>query len=137
MLQPLEMRATRPMRIHDGVLTTTTDVWSMLMASRSGDLDRVKELAARCPALLTCQYDYTAPLHLAVLEGHFSLVRYLVEHGALDPGYRNHPFLESLVVLADDRDYREIARFLKRSLSKPPKLLVGHAKTALVMAKNS
>jgi len=89
------------------------------MASRAGDLDRVKELAGQCPALLTCQYDYTAPLHLAVNAGHVHLVRNLVEHGALDPGYRNHPFLESLVALAEDREYHEIAAFLSESLSRP------------------
>jgi hypothetical protein len=64
---------------------------------RDGDLARVKELARRCPALLTCQYDYTAPLRLAVGEGHLDFVRYLAEQGALDPGYKNHPFLEPLV----------------------------------------
>jgi hypothetical protein len=107
------------MEIHGGVVSTTTDVWAMLSASRDGDLERVKELAKGCPALLTCQYDYTAPLHLAVREGHFDLVHHFVGHGALDPGYRTHPFLESLVTVADDRGYDAIARFLQESLDDP------------------
>lgn len=119
MIQPFEMKETRPIKLHDGVVSTTTDVWSMLTASRDGDLDRVKELAQRCPALLTCQYDYTAPLHLAVREGHLDLVRHLVEQGALDPTYKNHPFLDPLVTLAEDREYGEIAEFLKQSLDNP------------------
>src|SRR5262249_58660875 len=103
MIQPLELKVPRPMKLHGGVTSTTTDVWNMLVASRDGDLDRVKELADGCSALLTCQYDYTAPLHLAVREGHLQLVRYLVEHQALYRTCRNHPFLEPLVTLADDR----------------------------------
>jgi uncharacterized protein len=119
MIQPFEMKQTRPMRLHNGVVSTTSDVWSMLVASRNGDLKRVKELAKHCPALLTCQYDYTAPLHLAVREGYLDVAHHLVEQGALDPSYRNHPFLERLVTLAEDRGYGEIAELLKRSLGNP------------------
>jgi uncharacterized protein len=119
MIQPLEMKKTRPIKLHVGGVATTTEVWTMLTASRDGDLARVKELARRCSALLTCQYDYTAPLHLAVREGRLDLVRYLVEQGALDPGYKNHPFLEPLVTIAEDRESGEIAAFLKQSLDDP------------------
>jgi len=91
----------------------------MITASRDGNLDRVEELISSCPALRTCQYDYTAPLHLAVREGHLDLVRYLVEQGALDPTYKNHPFLEPLVTLAEDRGSGEIVEFLKQSLVNP------------------
>jgi len=119
MIQPFEMKETRPMELHDGVVSTTTDVWNMLAASRDGDLGRVQELAQRCPALLTCQYDYTTPLHFAVCNGHLALVSYLVEQGALDPTYLTHPFRDSLVTMAEDRGYDEIAQFLKRSLDDP------------------
>ncbi len=114
-----EMRATRSMILHNGVVSTTIDVWNMLTASRNGDLEHVKELAQHCPALIPCQYDYTSPLHLAVREGHLDVVRYLVEQGALDPGYRTHPFLESLLTVADDRGEAEIAEFLQQSLANP------------------
>lgn len=119
MIQPAELKTTRPMELHGGVVSTTTDVWAMLAASVEGDLARVKELVQGCPALLTCQYDYTAPLHLAVREGHADVVRYLIEQGALDPAYKNHPFRESLVTLAEDREYREIANLLEDSLNNP------------------
>src|SRR5258708_22916808 len=114
MIQPFEMKETRPIKLHDGGVSTTTDVWSILSASKDGGLDRVKQLVEHCPGLRTCQYDYTSPLHLAVREGHIDIVHYLVERGALDPGYKNHPFLESLLTIAEDRDYDEIAQFLKR-----------------------
>jgi hypothetical protein len=119
MFQPNDLKLTRPMHLHQGVVSTTTDVWGMLTASQEGNLGRVKELAQQCPALLTCQYDYTAPLHLAVREGHSDLVRYFVEQGALDPTYQVHPFFESLVTYSEDRDQREIAEFLKQSLTDP------------------
>lgn len=119
MIQPSEMKSTRPMKLHNGVTSTTTDVWNMLTAAFEGDLERVKALAKESPALINCQYDYTSPLHLAVREGHLELVRYLVNEGALDPNYRNHPFLEPLLLTAEDRCYDEIAAFLKQSLSDP------------------
>jgi ankyrin repeat protein len=119
MIQPIEMTTTRPMELHDGVVSTTTDVWDMLVASRNGDLGRVQELAQRCPALLACQYDYTTPLHFAVREGHLDLVRYLVQHRALDPTYLTHPFRDSLVTMAEDRGEVEIAQLLRQSLDDP------------------
>lgn len=119
MIQPIELKAVRPMKLHGGAVSTTSAVWDMLVASRNGDLKRVEQLVQSCPGLLTCQYDYTAPLHLAVREGHFELVRYFVNHGALDPVYKNHPFLETLVTLSEDRDQGEIAVYLKMSLATP------------------
>ena len=47
MIQPFEMKETRPMELHDGVVSTTTDVWNMLTASQDGDSERAKELAQR------------------------------------------------------------------------------------------
>ena len=68
-----EMTEVWPMELHDGVVSTTAEVWEMLCASRDGDLDHVRRLIERCPALRSCQYDYTSPLHFAVREGHFDL----------------------------------------------------------------
>src|SRR5215510_14903556 len=100
MIRPVEMTKALRMELHDGGVSTTIDVWKMLTASQDGDFERVKELAQRCPALITCQYDYTSPLHLAVREGHLELVRYLVGRGALDPADKTHPFMDSLVTVA-------------------------------------
>ena len=119
MLQPLEMKETHPIKLHDGGVSTTTEVWNMLSASFDGDLGRVKALVDRSPGLLTCQYDYTSPLHLAVREGHFDLVEFLVERGAFDPSYRTHPFLEPLLNVADERGFAQIAQILRLALATP------------------
>lgn len=88
----------------------------MLRAASDGDMNRVTELVGQCPALATCQYNYTPPIHFAVREGHCELVRFLVENEALDPKYKTYPFGDSLVTMARDRDYIDIAEFLEASL---------------------
>src|SRR2546421_7114164 len=93
------------------------DVWTMLCASRAGDLDRVKALGSSRPELLRCEYNYTPPIHFAIREGHLPVVRYLLEQGA-DPTYCTYPFQDSLLTMAQDREHHEVARFLLDLLSR-------------------
>jgi ankyrin repeat protein len=88
------------------------DVWAILHASRDGDLAQVKALASRRPALVRCEYNYTPPLHFAVREGHTDIVRYLLEQGADASSYRTYPFQDSLLTIAQDREYGEIVELL-------------------------
>ncbi len=119
MIQPLEMKETHPIKLHDGGVSTTKEVWSMLSASFEDDLRSIKALLDRSPGLLTCQYDYTSPLHLAVREGHVDLVAFLIERRALDPSYRTHPFLDPLFTVAEDRGFEEIKNILQRASATP------------------
>jgi ankyrin repeat protein len=112
MLPPVEMQRTLPMTLHGGARATTTEVWAMLTAANAGDLARVQDLVAQRPALATCQYNYTPPLHFAVREGHLELTQFLVERGAYDPGYKSYPFGDSLLAMAHDRGFDEIAALL-------------------------
>jgi len=112
MIQPKELRLHLPMEVGNGVISTTTKVWETLLASHHGDTDKVKRLADECPELLYAQYNYASPVHFAVREGHLALVKYLLAHGAHDPGYRFYPFQESLQTVAIDRGYTEIANLL-------------------------
>jgi ankyrin repeat protein len=119
MIQPREMKETHPIALHDGAFATTTEVWEMLSASYAGELDSVEKLVDRNARLLTCQYDYTSPLHLAVREGHVKLVGFLIERGALDPSYRTHPFLDSLITVAGDRGFDDVKQILQQALATP------------------
>lgn len=92
------------------------DVWSMLEASKEGDLERVRALVSRRPALIRCEYNYTPPIHFAVREGHPGVVRYLLEQGA-NLTYRTYPFQDSLLTMAQDRGHHEIAELLLKMLS--------------------
>ena len=112
MLTPIEMRRTLPMTLHGGAKSTTTEVWAMLSACRTGDLPRAQELMAARPELATCQYNYTPPLHFAVREGYLPLVRALVDRSAYDPGYKSYPFGDTLLTIARDRGFDEIAAVL-------------------------
>ena len=113
MIRPIELSASLRMRMPDGTHFTTAQVWDMLTSARNGDFERVRELVASQPALVVCDYNYMAPLHLAVREGHFGTVRFLCEHGAANPKYVTYPYRETLVTQARDRGYDAIAETLE------------------------
>ena len=112
MLQPSELKLDLPMKLSNDVVSTTTKVWNILVASKRGDLEAVKRMADECHELLFAQYNYTPPIHFAVREGHVELVKYLLGNGAHDPKYKIYPFQESLQTIANDRSYNEIESLL-------------------------
>ena len=118
MLTPIEMQRTLPMALHGGAKSTTTEVWAMLSAAFAGDLARAQELMAQRPELATCQYNYTPPLHFAVREGHLDFVKALVDRRAYDPGYKSYPFGDTLLTIARDRGFDEIAALLESALPR-------------------
>src|SRR5689334_12927478 len=118
MLTPIEMQRTLPMALHGGVKSTTTEVWEMLSAACRGDVARAQALMEQLPELATCQYNYTPPLHFAVREGHLALVKLLVERGAYDPGYKSYPFGDTLLTIARDRGFDEIAALLESARAR-------------------
>jgi hypothetical protein len=110
---PVEMRAGFTMRLRDNTGVPTEDVWNMLLACRDGDLDRVQALVAAYPSIVQSDYNYMSPLHLAVREGHLDVVRFLAGLGAVNPNYKTYPYRETLVIVATDRGYSEIAALLE------------------------
>lgn len=119
MIRPYEMTLGLPMEVANKVISTTDNVWNILMASRNGDLDQVKALTKACPELIYAQYNYTPPIHFAVREGHTELVSYLLDKGAHDPNYKIYPFNEKLDVLAEDRGYTAVVDLLKDYAAHP------------------
>jgi len=119
MIQPDEMKTSLPMELSNGVISTTTNVWNMLVASRDGNLEKIKALVDVCPELVYAQYNYTPPVHFAVREGHIDLVRYLIEKGAHAPEYITYPFKDTLQQIAEDRAYEEILLLLQQYLNNP------------------
>lgn len=112
MIQPHELKSDLPMTVGNGVVSTTTKVWNILVASSNGDVDGVKRMSDECPELIYAQYNYAPPIHFAVREEHVELVKFLLRNGAHDPDYKIYPFKESLQVIAQDRGNHEIASLL-------------------------
>jgi len=120
MILPDELKLDLPMTIAGGVVTTTMKVWEILIASRDGRLETVRQMAKECPEMAYAQYNYTPPIHFAVREGHAALVEYLLfECGAHDPDYKTYPFRDSLDRVADDRGSGEIVKMLRRYRDDP------------------
>jgi len=119
MVQPNELKLELPIDVANGTVSTTTNVWNILIASYEGDIDKVKEMVGIQPELLYAQYNYTPPIHFAVRQGHIELTDYLLKNGAYDPNYRSYPFRDNLQVIAEDRSYNEIALMLKDYSTNP------------------
>jgi ankyrin repeat protein len=111
MLQPESLKSTayQPWSRGRGV-----DVWAMLCASITGDLESIKRLVRADPNLVECEYEYFKPLRFSVRENQRATVDYLLENGA-DPAYEAG---DSLVTIARDRGYTELAAFLVAKLKE-------------------
>jgi glutaminase len=59
------------------------DHQALWWAAYRGDLQRVRQVAARGAALSAADYDERTALHLAASEGHVDVIRYLAAHGAM------------------------------------------------------
>ena len=77
MLQPAELKSDQKLLWSPG---RGTDVWALIQACTSGDLEGVRALIARDPSLARSHYDYRKPLYFAVRENRIDIVRFLLEH---------------------------------------------------------
>lgn len=102
------------------------DVWAMLCASITGDVETIKSLVERDANLIECEYEYFRPLRFAVRENQKAVVEFLLENGAdaaLEIG-------ESLVTLASDRGHAEMAAFLESRRAERYRMMPGAAEVA-------
>jgi ankyrin repeat protein len=90
------------------------DVWAMICASITGDLAAIQSLVSRDPNLVECEFEYFKPLRFAIRENQRAVVDFLMEKGA-DPAYEAG---DSLVTVARDRGYTDLAAFLESTLKE-------------------
>ena len=125
MIKPVELRETKPVTLLNGDVASNADVWEMLSAAREGNLQKIKDLSSRSPGLVTCEYNYTPPIHFSVREGHLETTRFLLDHGADSSSYRSYPFQDSLLTMARDRNYDDVAGLLLEYLSRRAPVVEG------------
>ena len=90
------------------------DVWAMLCASITGDLETIRALVARDPNLVECEYEYFKPIHFAVRENQRAVVDFLLENG-VDPAYEAG---DSLIETARHRGYSELQALIESKLKE-------------------
>ena len=66
MIQPYELSLGLLVDLDGDAPGNTTELWEILVASRDGDIERVKRLVDANPPLIFGQYNYTPPIHFAV-----------------------------------------------------------------------
>jgi ankyrin repeat protein len=110
MLQPAELKSDQKLLWSQG---RGTDVWALMQACASGDLEAVRALIAKDPSLARSHYDYRKPLYFAVRENRIDVVRFLLDHdhNPLDLWVDDDP-----IEIARDRGYTEMERLLAHTL---------------------
>lgn len=88
------------------------DVWAMLCASITGDLQTIQTLVAPDRNLVECEYEYFTPIRFAVRENQRAVVEFLLENGA-DPAYEAG---DSLLAIARERGHTELLALLESKL---------------------
>ena len=111
MLQPAELKSHQKLLWSQG---RGTDVWALMQACESGDLETVRALIANDPSLARSHYDYRKPLYFAVRENRIDVVRLLLEHDCnpLDLWMDDDP-----IEIARDRGDTEMEQLLTHTLA--------------------
>jgi ankyrin repeat protein len=107
MTRPAALAKDEPLLWSPG---TGTDVWAMFCAAVAGDLDAIRWLVTKDPALVRAQYAYRTPLYFAVREDRVAVAAFLLEHGAEPLGLAVN---DSLLDVCRDRGYAEMRALLE------------------------
>ena len=110
MLQPAELKSDQKLLWSPG---RGTEVWALIQACTSGDLETVRALVAKDPSLARAHYDYRKPLYFAVRENRIDVARFLLEHDSnpMDLWVDDDP-----IEIARDRGYTEMEQLLAHTL---------------------
>jgi ankyrin repeat protein len=112
MIQPDELKKNEPLTWSTG---TGVDVWNLFCACIAGDLDAVKGLVDKDPAIVRCHYAYRKPLYFAVRENRLDVAAFLLERDRDPIGLAVN---DSLLDIARDRGYRDMVALLETRLAK-------------------
>jgi ankyrin repeat protein len=95
------------------------DAWALFEACALGDLARAKALVSKDRRLVSAQYWYRFPIHMAVFAGKPEIVQLLLAHGA-DPGQSLYTYdsWDKLLRGAQERGNRAIETLLTRAMQK-------------------
>ena len=110
MLRPAALRSDEKLLWSPG---RGTDLWALIQACVSGDLDAVRALIARDRSLARAHYTYRKPLYFAVRENRVDIARFLLEH---DHNPMDLWLDDSPLEIARDRGYVEMERLLTETL---------------------
>lgn len=111
MIQPVELRTDKPLKWSPG---TGTDVWGLFCACIKGDMEAVRRLVEKDPAIVRSAHSYRTPLYFAVRENQRDVAAFLLERGA-DP--LSLAINDSLLDICRDRGYAEMATLLEDHLA--------------------
>jgi ankyrin repeat protein len=89
---------------------TGLDVWAMLCAAASGDLQGIKQLVTKDPSLVRCHYAYRTPLYFAVRENRVDVAAFLLDHGTDPFGLAVN---DTLLEISRDRGYVSMEKLLE------------------------
>jgi len=82
----------------------------MFCAAVAGDLDAIRRLVTKDPALVRAQHAYRTPLYFAVRENRVAVAAFLLDHGADPLGLAVN---DSLLDVCRDRGYAEMQALLE------------------------
>ena len=111
MIQPDLLKRSEPLLWSTG---TGADVWALFCGCTDGDLAAVTRLLDRDPSLVRCHYEYRKPLTFAVRANRIAVTEYLLER---DPDPLGLQWQDSLIDIARDRGYTEMATLLETTLA--------------------
>src|SRR5438477_10117711 len=106
MTQPDALKKNEPLKWSTG---SGTDVWAMFCACIAGNLEAVKQLLEKNPALVRCHYNYRKPLYFAVRENRIEVVAFLLER---DPNPTGLAVNDSIIEISRDSGYTAMERLL-------------------------
>jgi len=87
--------------------------WDTIVAAAEDDVMALRRLIERNSRLALSEYWYTPAIHFAVREGHIESVQLLLDGGAHPEWNGLHN--GSLIQMANERGYTEIARLLEQT----------------------